>query len=165
MRRRATKADRTVILDLTIYALIDPHTRQTYVGKYRNDCLKTAYLRHLSLGYRETADMCADIQEFGALPKFYALEDIAATKIDAYGHQLAWIKYFADHDYWRDPEDATAYYAEHLNSKNQALYDTIANKPFEMVCSSSAQRFANVKLPESRKARYEMALRLMHSWT
>lgn len=154
MRRRATKADRTVPVALTIYALIDPHTRETYIGKYKTERLRTAYMRHLALEYSETANMCEDIQEFGALPKFFVLEEIVATKVEAYGYQLAWIKYFAEHDYWRSVEDATAYYARHLNAKNQALYNAIAEKPFDKVYCSAAQRFDGCKLDlESKQSR------------
>ena len=128
------KSLRTEINDIEIYAIISPDTNQVFVGKIKYPHHYQAYKDHVRLRKAPTKKLFSEAtQQTHTFPTMYLLERLDATEAVAYGHLIAWTKYFLDKGFQVLAHQKNLDYAEDLLDENKLYYLSIKDKSLEEI--------------------------------
>ena len=127
------KSLRTEINDIEIYAIISPDTNQVFVGKIKHPHHYQAYKDHVRLQKKPTRELFSGAAQTQIFPTMYLLERLEATENVAYGHLIAWTKYFLDKGFNVLAHQKNLDYAEDLLDENKLFYLSIKDKSLEEI--------------------------------
>ena len=135
MPRQSKKSQYTEKRDRTIYALINPVTKEFYISHCRSDLLKDVFKQHLYGKRYQTEDSFLPLRKENDHPCLFVLDEVFTTKVDAFNYVIVWTKIFSENKLIKLNTGSINDYIEDLYEKNEKLYETRKHVNIEDICS------------------------------
>ena len=127
------KPFRTQNRKIEIYLIHSPETGEVFVGKCWEPNSYQAYKDHVRMQKAPTKTLFEGVKKRGIYPKMYLLERLETTEVVAYGHIVAWTKYFSEAGFTVLTHRKTLEYADDLTENNRQIYEQICTIPLEEI--------------------------------
>lgn len=120
--RHSEKAQYTKTEKRSIYILLFPLSKQSYISHCRKDLLKSVYQDHLYGERYQTKRFISELKEKNLHPCLFSLEELSCTKVEAFSHVVAWTKIFSDAGYVSLNQGNVSVYIDDLHGETFEIY-------------------------------------------
>ena len=142
---------RTEIKDIEVYAILSPESKQVFIGKTKFPNHYQAYKDHARLKILPTKKLFSNASQTRIFPPMYLLERLQTTETRAYGHIIAWTKFFQQNGFQVLAQQKNLDYAEDLTEDNQAIFSEIKNCKLNEVISEKNILVSDYKQSSTKK--------------
>ena len=133
--RYSKKSQYTEKDDRIIYVLFSPLTKEFFVSHCRKNLLKDIFRQHCYGKRYQTKDCVESLKTQHLHPCLFTLEEINATKVEAFNYVIAWTKIFLEAGYTSLNRGNILDYIHDLYENNLLIYNTNKVKDLTALCN------------------------------
>lgn len=123
MPRPSKKSQYKVVAKRVIYAVINPLTKEFYIGHAEPQNLKNHYSKIYNIQKYKTDASIKALKDQGLKPCMFVLEEVQDTKVIAYRYVVVWTRIFLEQGYINLDKGEVISYANDLLEDNIVRYN------------------------------------------
>ena len=140
---RSKKSQYTEKDNRTIYILLNPLSKEFYIGHCKTTLLKDIF-RHHYYGQRyQTKDSIEHLKKQHLHPCLFILEEIYSTKVEAFNYVICWTKIFYEQGYKSLNQGNVMDYIQNLYETNLLIYNSRKDRKISEICDCNRCIVAN----------------------
>ena len=121
--RYSKKSQYKEIADRVIYLLLFPGTKDFFIFHCPKRAVRDYYRQHIHGRYYKTKQAVDNLKKQNVHPCLFVLEEVNATKVEAYRYVIVWTKIFYDAGYVGLDQGSVKDYKDDLLEGNVVLYN------------------------------------------
>lgn len=124
---RSHKTQYTDKQDRIIYILLNPLSKEFYIGHCKNTSIKDIFKKHYYCERYQTKKSVKELKNKNLHPCIFILEELFSTKVEAYKYVIIWTKIFIENSYNCLDHGNILNYITELYENNLLLYNERKN--------------------------------------
>ena len=135
------KKKEELIEDLSIYAIHFPADNCIFIDKCNSNSLEKTYKRHYYCENSKTKEVFKESKNKNKKPPMFLLQQLNATRQEAFYYQIAWEKYFLEHGFKTLSGEKLKQYTSELKEESYQIYTLIKEISIDDICNSELDLF------------------------
>ena len=112
----------------TIYIILNPLSKEFYIGHCKSTLLKDVFKQHYYGQRNHTKDCFLKLKKQDLHPCLFKLEEIKSTKVEAFNYVIVWTKIFIESGYTNLNRGNILNYIQNLYEHNILIYNERKNR-------------------------------------
>lgn len=145
--KRSKKNQYTEKQNRIIYVLLNPLSKEFYIGHCKEKILKRIYSQHYNGERYQTQKSIELLKKQNYHPCLFILEELYSTKVEAYNYVIVWTKIFIENGYKNLDHGNILNYIDELYENNLLLYNQKNNQNIDKIirCKNCIVSYYNGK--------------------